>query len=109
MKTLGHTEEGNLLVEMTREEHYEFVLLAEAVEGATWNDTLARRSEAISGFDFSSVLSVIRAFTATKMIANELSRLVGHIHQALDTKKGVTEPDSEKQKELEFFKGADNV
>ncbi len=89
MKDVGHTTEGNRLVEMTREEHNEFCNLCHAIEGSGFPGALIDRGYILErGFDLKTTFGVIRAYYLNKFRISEFQELLNTMKESLEKEDG---------------------
>ena len=74
MKTIGRTEEGNAIVEMTSEEHYEFIRLEDVLSQKGYLDSPSRN---LRGVEMSPVFKALNDLVTAKY---SISILQGYIN-----------------------------
>lgn len=85
MKDVGITQEGNHLVEMSREEYSHFSLLCMAIENKNHPFPLDSRHYMLEeNFDFTKTFDVIRAFSETRFKANDFQDIFTDIWKAFE-------------------------
>lgn len=88
MKDVGYTDEGNRLVEMSREEYTELMRLHEAVEGTGFPQFIGSRDYGFrESFDLTNTFGVIRAYYSNKFRINELQGFLESMKISLDKKE----------------------
>jgi len=81
MKSIGMTQEGNHIVEITDSEYNQYVALCLSVEGRTaWDIQLIPTA---IDYDFSNVFGAIRAFREAMFRVNDIERLVSELRYAV--------------------------
>ena len=87
MKKIGNTETGGVIVEMTRQEAYDFEQLGRSIEGHGWNIDYALRGDAFTERNLYGVFGVIRAFYLSKYKVNEMRQLFDDMEHTIGTRR----------------------
>jgi hypothetical protein len=82
MKKIGHTEEGNCLVEMSEDELKAFEHLASAVEGKTIDELFVADRRYVLP-DYTGLFGAIEAFTLVHYRVNDLQELVDRFRETM--------------------------
>ena len=91
MKTIGQTENGNSIVEMTKNEHHALAVLQMAVEGK--NDCVFMDSRHNLIVDLETALGCVFAYAATLRCAKELKHMVDTVVKSLETRQQIPSTD----------------
>jgi hypothetical protein len=83
MKKIGETNEGNILVEMTRQEHHLMVVAAEALEGKIH---YMLHTDRIVDSDMADFFVTLAHIASGLELANELSAYASHLRYMLTGK-----------------------
>ena len=84
MKTIGSTNDGGYIVEMTHAEHKVLAALAGASDGLIEGIMWARDSAAAIGYDLANPMEQVIAYTESKAILNQLKDHLDVMERALD-------------------------
>ncbi len=92
MKTIGRTEEGNVLVEMTADEYGEFIYLENVVVGGGFYFDAPRKN--FRGVDLSPVFKALNELATAK---HSITTLQGYINNLANYFGKVELPESKKE------------
>lgn len=84
MKDIGTSIDGNVIVEMEREEYLQFTLLCKAVEGEMLPGYLSVRDHSRINFDFTKTFEVIRSFYEMSFRVADFQSLIDKIRESLN-------------------------
>ena len=85
MRDIGYTKEGNRLVEMSEAEYTQLSRLCTAVEGKEMTAFSNPNAYAFqTGFDFTQVFEVIRAFYLAHFRISDMEALIKQIKESIN-------------------------
>lgn len=83
MKTVGNTNDGKILVEMSKAEHESFVELQVAVEEGTRGTMFMRDIKALRGIDLTEVFGAIKLYVESRFYVNEMKETALRLEEML--------------------------
>lgn len=81
METIGRTNDGKFIVEMTRDEHKALAQLHEAVSGRDWHFMDTSFMEINS--DMKDAIVAVKSFALTKNVVNSMKSAIEEIDSAM--------------------------